>query len=397
MTNARTPFLVMAKPIGARCNLRCDYCFYLDKTSLYPIEKAADFRMSDETLTAFVRATIQSRSIGQTEVQFAWQGGEPTLMGIPFFEKVMVLQKKFAPKEVTIINAFQTNGVLITDDFARFFYDNQFLVGLSIDGPQALHDRFRHHVNGSGSFKAVMAGIDRLNRHKVEYNLMTVVQSDNCLYPEEVYDFLSALGSPFIQFIPIVEADPVAIVSSRTVSGKQWGDFLNRVFHRWRRQDIGRIFVQHFDMLLGLTLGMPASLCVHAPECGRGLAMEHNGDLYSCDHFVDRKHFLGNIAKKSMATMAESSFQRTFGRKKSTTLPEGCRKCPHLALCYGGCPKDRLLDTNSGKLNWLCEGYTAFYRETASYFEAMAFALRNRQPACEYKRFVGQNDGHDLR
>lgn len=344
--------------------------------------------MSDDVLEALIRNQIQSRADGQNEVQFSWQGGEPTLMGIPFFERVVALQRKYAPRNVLVSNAFQTNGVLVSDEFARFFHDQQFLVGMSIDGPEHLHDRFRRDASGRGSFKAVMKGIEQLNRHRVEYNLLTVVQSDNSRYPEEVYSFLIGLGTPFIQFIPIVEPDLLTTVSSRSVGGVQWGQFLNEVFHFWRKEDIGRIYIQYFDMLLGLTLGLPASLCVHAPTCGRGLALEHNGDLYSCDHYVDRNHFLGNITSKAMAEMADSSFQIAFGQDKSSTLPDACRQCQFLNLCYGGCPKDRLIATESGDLNWLCVGYKAFYQETAPYFRAMATALRQRLPAIEYTRFV---------
>lgn len=385
---ASAPFDVMVKPIGAQCNLRCDYCFYLDKAGLYPKKKAADYRMRDETLENLVRSQIQSLAIGQREVQFAWQGGEPTLMGIPFFKRVVALQRKHAPRDVSILNAFQTNGVLVTDEFARFFREHQFLVGVSVDGPEAMHDRFRRNTSGLGTFKAVMEGIECLNRHQVEYNLMTVVQSDNGQHPEEVYRFLTSLGSPFIQFIPIVEPDPLSTVSSRSIGGEEWGTFLNRVFHEWRCSDIGRVYIQHFDMTLGLTMGRPASLCVHAPRCGRGLALEHNGDLYSCDHFVDRDHFLGNISTKPLAAMVNSPFQRAFGQSKSTTLPEACRNCQFLSFCYGGCPKDRLIATDSGKLNWLCSGYLAFYQETAPYFVAMARALHHHLPASEYLRFL---------
>ena len=385
-----TPFHVMTKPIGAQCNLRCDYCFYLEKTALYPGKKAAKHRMSENVLETLIRSQIQARANGQNEVQFAWQGGEPTLMGIPFFEKVVALQRKYAPRNVRISNAFQTTGLLGSDKFARFFHEHQFLVGISIDGPEHLHDRFRRDVSGRGSFKAVMNGIEHLNRHRVEYNLLTVVQSDNSRYPEEVYRFLTGLGSPFIQFIPIVEPDPLTIVSTRSVGAVQWGQFLNQVFHLWKMKDIGRIYIQHFDMLLGLTLGLPASLCVHAPTCGRGLALEHNGDLYSCDHYVDRDHFLGNITTKAMAEMADSTFQITFGQDKSAMLPDACRYCQFLNFCHGGCPKDRLIATDSSKLNWLCSGYRAFYQETAPYFAAMAAALQKRLPASEYQRFLTQ-------
>lgn len=383
-----TPFQVMVKPIGAQCNLRCDYCFYLEKKQLYPDTRGGHYRMRDDTLERFVRTLIESRLPGQQEVLFAWQGGEPTLMGLPFFTRVVALQRRYAPRGVAVRNAFQTNGVLVDDDFARFFHDHQFLVGVSVDGPQAVHDRFRRDRAGRGSFTAVMAGIERLNRHRVDYNLLTVVNSDNSRCPEEVYLFLRGLGTPHLQFIPLVEAAADGAVSSRTVSAQAWGGFLNRVFHRWRNDDIGRVFVQHFDLLLGLTLGYPASLCVHAAECGRALAMEHNGDVYSCDHYVTREHLLGNLNATPLVDMVESAAQLAFSRSKSGSLPKTCRDCDFLALCHGGCPKDRLIATDSGRLNWLCAGYLAFYRDSAPYFAAMVGALRSGRPASDYGLFL---------
>ncbi|MEO8408994.1 MAG: anaerobic sulfatase maturase [Propionivibrio sp.] len=381
-------FHVMAKPIGATCNLRCDYCFYLDKTSLYPQHRAADFRMSDTTLETLVRSVIESRAPGQNSVQFAWQGGEPTLMGLPFFKRAVKLQRRLAPAGVSVQNAFQTNGMLITDDFARFFRDNGFLVGVSIDGPKALHDAHRVDPAGHGSFDNVIDGIETLVRHCVEFNLLTVVHADNSRQPEAVYRFLRTLGTPFLQFIPLVEPLSAGGASARSVSGEAWGQFLNGVFHLWRQEDIGRVFVQHFDQRVAQAIGHPASLCVHAATCGRGLALEHNGDLYSCDHFVTPAHRLGNVHRQTLATMVDAPAQMAFGNAKSETLPDECRACSYLALCHGGCPKDRLISTASGALNWLCEGYRAFYAGTATHVDAMAAAWRARLPAGEYRRFL---------
>ena len=388
MNPAMTPIHVLIKPIGAQCNLRCDYCFYLEKSALYGDRTRASFRMSEELLETTVRRVIDARAPGQQAIEFAWQGGEPSLMGIHFFEKAVALQRRLAPEGLRVSNSFQTNGVLIDDAFARFFREHDFLVGVSIDGPQKRHDRFRRDPNGNGSFTEVMAGIEALNRHGVEYNLLTVVQSDNADHPEEVYSFLSKLSSSFIQFIPIVEQDPAGTVSARSVSARQWGEFLMRVFHMWRHQDIGRKFVQLFEMMLGITLGHPASLCVHARTCGRALALEHNGDLYSCDHFVDRKHLLGNIGISTVRGLADGEFQGRFGRDKYDSLPDKCRACSHLRYCYGGCPKDRLEATESGWLNWLCDGYSCFYRESGPFFVAMAEALRRRLPASDYRHFI---------
>lgn len=378
----------MVKPIGAQCNLRCDYCFYLDKTALYPQQRAADFRMSDATLETLVRSLIEARPEGQETVQFAWQGGEPSLMGIAFFERAVALQRRLAPAGVSVQNTFQTNGVLIDESFARFFREHGFLVGVSIDGPQVLHDLHRLDTQGQGTFASVMRGIEILRRHRVDFNLLTVVNADNSQNPETVYRFLRSLGSPFLQFIPLVEPDQAGGASARSVSGAAWGRFLNSVFHLWRKSDVGRVFVQHFDQRLGQALGHPATLCVHAETCGRGLALEHNGDLYSCDHFVTPAHRLGNVHDKALAMMVDSSAQTTFGEAKRETLPDECLRCDHLALCYGGCPKDRLTDTPSGRLNWLCEGYKAFYAASEPYIEAMENSLRFGLPAAEYRRFL---------
>ena len=344
--------------------------------------------MSEETLEVLVRSVIESRCTGQKEIHFSWQGGEPVLMGLPFFKKAVALQKKYAPPDVEVYNAFQTNGVLISDDFARFLHYHRFLVGVSIDGPEELHDHFRRDASGRGTFKSVMRGIERLDRRQVEYNLLTVVQSHNSRYPEDVYRFLTSLGTAFVQFIPLVEKTADGALGPRSVGGAEWGAFLNRVFHLWRLQDIGRIFVQHFDTILGLGMGLPAALCVHAPECGRALAMEHNGDLFSCDHYVDSEHRLGNILERPLLTMVESERQRVFGEKKCGALPLDCRQCEFLHLCNGGCPKDRANRDGSGEANWLCPGYKAFYRETAPYFAAMAEALLHHMPASEYQRFL---------
>jgi uncharacterized protein len=284
----------------------------------------------------------------------------------------------------------QTNGTLISDDFARFFHDHSFLLGVSVDGPEELHDRFRRDASGRGSFKAVMRGLERLERRKVEYNLLTVVQSHNSDYPEDVYRFLASLGSAFIQFIPLVEKEADGTVSRRSVDGEAWGNFLNRVFHLWRVHDVGAVFVQHFDTVLGLSMGLPSALCVHAPECGNALVMEHNGDLYSCDHYVDQEHRLGNIRETPLPVMLKSEKQRLFGKIKRHALSSACRRCEFLRLCNGGCPKDRIRMNGSEEKNWLCSGYKAFHRESSPYFSAMADALRHRLPACEYPRFMNR-------
>ena len=388
MRQAKTPFHLITKPIGAQCNLRCEYCFYLEKTDLYPGQRAAAFRMSEAMLERMIKSLVQARAPQQNELEFTWQGGEPTMMGVGFFRKAVELQKKYVPPGIAVFNSFQTNATLIDDEFAAFLAEHKFLVGVSVDGPQVLHDRYRYDIAGRGSFAAVMKGLETLKKHRVEYNILTVVQNDNAEHPEAVYDFLKTLGTPFLQFIPIVEPAAESGASPQSVSGKQWGEFMTRIFHRWREKDMGDVFVQLFDMTLGITVGYPASLCVHARTCGRAVALEHNGDVYSCDHFVDKKHFLGNITQKPLAELVDGKFQRQFGEDKFAALPKQCRACPELRFCHGGCPEDRLIPAEGGKLNWLCEGYQRFFRETAPYFSAMAQALRHGRLAADYPRFM---------
>lgn len=391
MATATYPIHVLIKPISAQCNLRCDYCFYLDKKALFPRETTASLRMTEEMLDTTIRRVIEARVPGQQDIEFAWQGGEPSLMGLRFFEKAIELQHRHAPPGVRITNAFQTNGVLIDDDFARFFRQHGFLVGISIDGPEHLHDRFRRDASGRGSFVAANAGLEALRRHGVQYNLLTVVNRANADHPEEVYTFLKGMGTPFLQFIPLVERTPTGGASDRSVTATQWGEFLMRVFHLWRKQDIGSRFVQLFDMMLGVTLGHSASLCVHAETCGNALALEHNGDLFSCDHFVTPNHRLGNIGEQALQSLANLDAQIHFGVGKSSGLPATCRNCTELRFCHGGCPKDRLIPRDDGMLNWLCDGYRRFYRESAPYFSAMAQALRSGYPASAHVNFMPRN------
>ena len=405
------PFHLLSKPIGPLCNIACDYCFYLEKEEMFGNKVRSEYAMSDEVLDAYVANYIAAQPEGTVEVNFAWQGGEPTLLGTEFFERAVSYQKKYARRGMTITNAIQTNGILMSRERARWFRDHDFLVGVSIDGPEELHDRYRRTRTGGGTFREVMQGIENLVAEGTEFNTLTVVQSDNGHHPETVYDFLKSIGSRFLQFIPIVEPLPEAVaernqgdtsgragggtsrrrgaaaVSDRTVPAALWGSFLNGVFDRWLAADVGDVFVQHFDMLLGIHAGRPSSLCVHSRHCGRALAIEHDGSLFSCDHFVTQKHRVGSILHDELSAVVDGNKQRTFGTNKFDLLPNKCRKCPYLRLCYGACPKDRIIHTPSGKLNWLCEGYFAFYEHTAPVFEAMARAIANGRPALDWQRF----------
>jgi len=380
-------FHVMTKPRGAICNLDCDYCFYLRKESLYP---GASFRMSDETLETYTRQYIQSQRA--PEVNFAWQGGEPTLMGLDFFRKAVTYQKKYARPGMRIENALQTNGTLLDDAWCQFFAENRFLIGISLDGPREAHDLYRRDKGRSPTFERVLRSIELLKSHKVDFNILTCVSAANVHQPLEVYRFLrDEIGAEFIQFIPIVERENETgfqegtALTPRSITGRQYGDFLIAIFDEWVRRDVGKVFVQMFDTALGRWLGAPGGLCVFQETCGLALALEHNGDLYSCDHFVEPRYRLGNIFETPMSELVGSEQQRAFGLDKKSSLPRYCRECPVLFACNGGCPKDRTDFTPDGEagLNHLCAGFKAFFTHVDQPMRVMAGLLRQRRPPSE--------------
>lgn len=409
--SASTGFHVMAKPSGPACNLDCDYCFYLEKDSLFEPRKQR--RMSDDVLEAYVHNTIASTPPSQP-VLFAWQGGEPTLMGLDFFRRAMRLQKKHGTGRV-IENTFQTNGTLITDEWAAFLADNHFLVGLSLDGPEFVHDRHRRYRTGAGSHARVMAALERLQRRGAEYNVLACVDSHSARYPLETYRFLRTNGVRFIQFTPIVErlADSgyaasgltlqgpsgpgSAAIAPFTVGASDWGRFLSDVFDEWRSSDVGSVFVMNFEWALASLIGVPGIVCVHQQDCGRALAAEHNGEVYSCDHYVYPEFRLGNLVDTSLAAMVESSRQIEFGKAKSATLPTLCRKCPVLESCWGGCPKHRFLETPDGEpgLNYLCEGYRQFFSHAAPALERIRELISAGRPAADVMRRGPTDRGQD--
>lgn len=368
------PFNVMAKPAGPFCNIDCTYCYYTEKTGLYP--DTAKFRMSDAVLARYTAALIAAQAAaGLSEVTFYWQGGEPTVLGIDFYRRALAVQAAERPAGMTIRNALQTNGTLIDADWAAFLAAEGFLVGLSLDGPRALHDRYRRDRAGRPTFDAAMRGLGHLLAAGVETNLLATVHSANVVKPREVYRFLSGLGVGFLQFIPVVEregaagglagppqSDPAAGATRWSVSPAAYGKFLCDVFDIWHRRDAGRISVQHFDVMLGLLLGQPASLCVFAEDCGGGFALEHNGDLYACDHYVYPEYRLGNLMEEDLGRIAASPAARAFGAMKRATLPRQCRECRFRPLCHGGCPKHRFAITRDGEpgLNHLCAAYRRF-------------------------------------
>ncbi|MBS1803960.1 MAG: anaerobic sulfatase maturase [Acidobacteria bacterium] len=401
---AQSPFHIMTKPIGPICNLDCKYCFYLEKEKLYPGTKK--WEMSGEVLERYVSEYIAAQP--GDEVHFAWQGGEPTLLGVDFFRNVVALQQRYANGK-TINNALQTNGMLIDDAWGEFLAENNFLVGVSIDGPRELHDCYRVDKGQAATFDRVMRGIGKLKEYRVDFNTLTVVHRKNSECPLEVYQFLKEIGSGFIQFIPIVErrsatagGDGLALikpsfgdeaeVTDWSVEAEAYGRFLSRIFDEWVNKDVGRVFVQLFDVALENWMGMEASLCVFRRTCGSAMAMEHAGDLYSCDHFVYPENRLGNIMETALEKLVDSPEQKAFGQAKLDSLPKMCRNCEVRFACNGECPKHRFLTTPDGEtgLNYLCAGYKQFFKHIDPYMQFMAGELRAGRPPANIMRFLGR-------
>jgi len=390
-------FHVMAKPTGARCNLACDYCFFLKKDRLYP---KSDFRMSDETMEAYIRQTIEGQSA--PEVGIAWQGGEPTLMGLDFFRRAVDMEKKYARPGLRIGNSFQTNGVLIDEEWCRFFHDNDFLVGLSLDGPRELHDTYRHDKGGRPVFDKVERSARLMQKHGVAFNILCTINAVNSRRPLEVYRyFRDELKAPYLQFIPIVErANDTGFqegeaVTDRSVKPEPYGRFLIEIFDEWVRRDVGVMFVTFFDAVLASYVYGQSSLCVLRPTCGDAVALEHNGDLYSCDHFVEPRCRLGNIAETPIADLVFSERQRAFGLAKAETLPRYCRECGFLFTCHGECPKNRVLTTPDGEpgLNWLCRGLKAFFAHVDRPMKIMTDLLRRGRCADGIMKILAGEEG----
>jgi len=387
-------FHVMLKPAGSSCNLNCTYCYYLEKKKLYP--STGSMKMSYELLENFTKQFIEAHEV--PAVNFTWQGGEPTLMGLDFFIKAIDLQNKYSGGK-KIENAFQTNGTRLNEDWCRFFADNNILVGISIDGAEHNHDHFRKTFSGRPTFKKVMKGIEFLQKHKVEFNTLSTVNKYNVHFASETYRFLKKIGSGFMQFLPVVEHlaggrdEPelqlIAPIHSRDVKVTSWstgasdfGKFLVTIFDEWVRNDVARYFVQIFDATLANYTGENPGLCVFNDTCGDALVLEHNGDLFSCDHFVYPEYFLGNIAETPLIDLVKSQRQFDFGVDKRNKLPRYCLQCDVRYACHGECPKHRFLVTPDGKpgLNYLCEGYKMFFKHVEPYMKFMAEELKNKRP-----------------
>ncbi len=390
-------FHVLVKPVGPVCNLDCRYCYYLPKKDLYP--GRSQWRMSDRTLECYVRQYVESLPESVRQVTFSWQGGEPTLAGLDFFRRAVELQRRHVGQSRQILNTIQTNGLLLDERWCRFFRENNFLVGLSVDGPPELHDAYRVDKQGRPTFDRVLRALKLLKQYQVDFNALVVVHDKNAGHGARVYRYLRDRGVRFFQFIPLVErrggSDAAGrpggtshggqsrparkLVTARSVAPEAFGQFLVDVFDVWVRSDVGRVFVQIFEQTLAAWLGQEPSLCIFRPRCGDALVLEHNGDLFSCDHFVDRRHWLGNVHQVPLAELARSERQQQFGLDKQETLPAYCRRCEVRFVCNGECPKNRFVQTPDGEpgLNFLCAGYRRFFNFVRPYVEQMVEQLRS--------------------
>lgn len=394
------PLYVMLKPAGAHCNLACKYCYYLEKNKLYPT--AQRHLMSDEMLEQFTREYIEAQTMNQ--VLFTWHGGEPLLRSIDFYRKALSLQQKYAGGR-RIDNVIQTNGTLLTDEWCEFFAQNHWLVGISIDGPQPYHDHYRLTAARKPSWKKVMQGIKLLKKHGVEWNAMAVVNAYNANHPLEFYRFFKENGCQFLQFTPIVErltrhedgrtlaslADKDEIsLSEASVVPEQWGYFLCAIFDEWVRKDVGKIFVEIFDCTLANWMGISPGICAYSKECGHAGVMEHNGDVYSCDHFVFPEYKLGNIRDHSLIDMLYGEQQQEFSRLKHSSLPRQCKECDMEFACHGECPKNRFMKDKYGDsgLNYLCPGYYHYYQHVAPYMDYMKQELMSQRPPSNIMKVV---------
>ena len=407
-------FHLLAKPSGSTCNIDCTYCFFLSKEALYPNDKQ---RMSEATLETYIRQLLESHRTPQVTV--AWQGGEPTLMGLDFFKLSMEFVEQYRRPGQAVQHTFQTNGILLDDEWCAFFRANNVLVGLSVDGPRELHDAYRRDRGGRGTFDRVMRGWRHLRQHGVEFNILCTVNAANQAHGRAVYRFFrDELAATWVQFIPIVERAtaetlPIAnlgwgerpgskrrlytqtgdLVTERSVGSEQYGRFLVDIFEEWVRHDIGRVYVQLFDVTLEAYFGRHL-LCIHAPTCGYGPALEHNGDLYACDHFVEPRYLLGNIHQRHMLTLVASPAQRKFGEDKRETLTAQCRQCEVRPLCNGGCPKDRFALSRDGEPghNYLCAALELFFTHTAPTWRVMAQLIQQRRYPAEVMARVAEED-----
>lgn len=372
-------FQVFVKPVGASCNLACNYCYYLDKNQLFA--ESGIQRMADNILETYITQHIQTSS--EQTIFFSWHGGEPTLAGLNYFRRIVQLQQKCRPENRIVLNGIQTNGTLLDDTWCQFLKKENFIVGISLDGPEQFHSANRLRKDGKSSFNEVIRGFRLLKTYEIPCEILCVVNAQNVNYPLEVYRFFKSLNAEFLTFIPLVErlSPENDQVSERTVQAKDFGEFLCVVFDEWQTSDIGTIKIQIIEEAMRTAFGLDHSLCIFKPTCGRVPVVEHSGDFYSCDHFVNPVHFAGNIQETSLAEMLESPHQQAFGQAKLNSLPEYCLKCEVLSMCNGACPKDRFIFTPDGEsgLNYLCEGYKSFFRH-CNPFVAQVAAVWEKRP-----------------
>lgn len=395
-------FQVVLKPAGSTCNLNCTYCYYLEKINLYTDTK--NLKMSDEVLELFIKDFINAHNV--PVVNFTWQGGEPVLMGLDFFRKAIELQKRYAGDK-KIENSFQTNGTLLNEDWCQFFADNNMLVGISVDGEEHVHDHYRKTKTGKSSFIDVMHGIELLHKYKVNFNTLSTVNDYSANYSIETYRFLRNIGSGFMQFLPVVERtlnntdesrlklvdqsfNEEAGVTEWSVSSKSYGKFLISIFDEWVRNDVGKYYVQIFDATLANWYGEMSGLCVFSETCGDAFAMEHNGDIFSCDHFVYPEYFLGNLKEKTLSEIIRSEFQFNFGIGKRDSLPQYCKVCDVRFACHGECPKHRFIKAPDGEtgLNYLCEAYRMFFRHVEPFMDFMVNELNNKRAPANVMNWI---------
>ena len=397
------PLYVMAKPVGPMCNMECDYCYYLEKSELYKDRK--EYKMQENLLERFIDGYINSQTT--PAVLFVWHGGEALIRGIDFFRKAIRLQQQYG-RGREISNAIQTNGLLLNDEWCRFFKDNNFLVGISIDGPERIHDHYRKNCGGKGTFKQVMRGIELLHRHGIEFNTLSVIHDYNVDYPIIIYRFFKDIGSRFMQFTPIVERlgtrlDGLEMLTAEdhpedselapwSVDPVAYGNFYIRIFDEWVRRDVGKYYVQLFDATLAGMVNQQPGVCIYAKTCGHALAMEHNGDIYACDHFVYPEYLRGNILRDSLVGITLSDEQKHFGNLKYNGLPHQCLDCRFIDLCNGECPKNRIATTSDGEygLNYLCPGLKLYFEHVYPYMEFMAEELRNHRPPANVMNYVNK-------
>lgn len=376
------PFHLILKPIGAHCNLSCAYCYYKNKVELYPDQ--IDYTMRDfvleKVIKTYIQLYLQEVKGPPTPISFSWQGGEPTLLGLDFFQRACWYQDTYSHTGDRIQNSLQTNGVLVDTDWARFFKEKDFLVGLSLDGPAYLHDMYRTQQDGTPSHQKVVKGLEALQEQGVECNILCVVHNENVRKPKEVYEYFLSLGVDYIQFIPLIEWERDGTLSRRSITGQEYGTFLLTVFDEWVRRDVGQVFVQIFEEAFRLWSGQTAGVCQFAPICGSNMIVEHNGDVYACDHFVFPEYWRGNILDTPLQEIVQSPKQQAFGLAKRTSLPQSCKECSYRSICNGGCPKNRIKGVNSSSGHLLCSSYYHFFAYIGDYVKNSIRAMEKRRP-----------------